>query len=97
MIEDITGNILLNHDNNTFLLCDDVKKGRIMFDDENFQSCIGVNFMRGGLELLRVCAMNLMDNTEDYRVVMDFIDKIEAISDNSFERSVARNNIQVKP
>ena len=95
MFDEITGMVLVNNDNSTFLLCDDVKRGKLSFDDDNFRSCIGVNNMRGEIELLRICAKELSDNENDYLVISKFIDKVEEIATNSFEKSDAICNIEV--
>ena len=91
----MTGQVLLNNDNNTFLLCDDVKRGKLLFWDNDFQSCIGVNNMRGGIELLRLCAKELTDSQKEYDIVNNFIDRLEELSNQSWERSHAMNNVEV--
>jgi hypothetical protein len=95
MKEIMTGQILLNNDNGTFLLCDDVKRGKLSFYDDDFQSCIGVNNMRGSIELLRLCAKELTESKTEYKIVNSFINRLEELSNKSFERSHARNSIEV--
>ena len=76
---EIMGMCLVEYDNNVFLLCDDIKKGKLDFNDHEIQSCIQIHFMRGSVELLRICARELTNSQKDYHIVNQFIDELEKI------------------
>lgn len=82
---EIIGLALLEHDNNVFLLCDDINKGRILFDDHEVKSAISISAMRGNIELLRICARELTTSQKDFHIVNSFIDELEKI--NELEQS----------
>ena len=78
---EIMGMCLVEYDNNVFLLCDDIKKGKLNFNDNEIQSCIQIHFMRGSVELLRICARELTNSQKDFHIVNSFIDELEKIHD----------------
>lgn len=86
---------LVEHDNRTFLLCDDVNKGRVDFSQLEFQQAIAMNHMRGNVELLRICARNLTNSQKDFHIVNSFIDELEKISDKELADATAMGNIEV--
>jgi hypothetical protein len=87
----IMGLSLVSFDNQTFLFVDDVKKGRVDFSDEQFQSCIACNFQRGKIEMLRLCAKELTNSQKDFHIVNEFIDELEKVCDIS----TAQGSIEV--
>lgn len=92
---DIVSMGLVEHDNRTFLLCDDVNKGRVDFSQLEFQQAIAINSLRGNIELLRICARHLTNSQKDFHIVNSFIDELEKISDKELANANAKGNIEV--
>lgn len=86
---------LAHNDNQVFLICDDVNKGRVSFDDPNFQDCISIQHMRGNIELLRICAKHLTNSQKDFHIVNSFIDELESISESRMRIAESLGNIEV--
>ena len=77
--QEIIGASLIEYDNGVFLLCDDIKKGKLLFSDQEVQACISIHSMRGSIELLRICARELTTSQKDFHIVNSFIDELEKI------------------
>ena len=77
---EIVGISLLQYDDGVFLLCDDIKKGKLLFSDQEVQACISIHSMRGSIELLRICARELTTSQKDFHIVNSFIDELEKIN-----------------
>lgn len=77
---EIIGASLLQYDDAVFLLCDDIKKGKLSFKGMEVQHCISIHSMRGSIELLRICARELTTSQKDFHIVNKFIDELEKIN-----------------